>query len=123
MDKTLKIANTSILMLVDRVYEFVQNEGGFISTSTDDQDGIYAYIVNYDEDNVHEEKVIAVKTNDMGLYIATCPNSQNCPSVMTLDEFTDDDWKWVSEESSETLLAPTILSIAESIDQYVEVRL
>lgn len=123
MEKNLKVACNAINALVEDVKTFVKANGGFIKTSNEDGacDNIYGYVVDWNNDVVNEECVLAVRVQDDTLEII--PTSHKlCYSYgeeITEDTFVDDDWYPVGTGGDSVLLAQTILSIAESIEQYV----
>ena len=120
MEKNLKIAFNAIDALVEDVKAFVKENGGFIKTEDDGySDTIYAYVIDWDNDDVHEDVVYAIKVEDDELYVATC--GKNMGVIATnVDDVPEDEWYPVGTGGDSVLLAQTILSIAESIEQYVD---
>lgn len=112
-------ANKAIKLLLDEVKDFVKENGGFINTDNVDgeNDQMYAYVYFWNEDEVEELKVIAIKVEDNILYIAMSTKSASV-EVNSIEDFTEDDWYSVGM-SGDVLLEQTIFSIAESIEQYV----
>lgn len=124
MKKNLKVAVNAVNALVEDVKTFVKANGGFINTMNEDgsYDNIYAYVIDWDNDDVNEEYVLAVRVKDDTLEII--PTSYKLrysyDEEITEDTFVDDDWYPVGTGGDSVLLAQTILSIAESIEQYVD---
>lgn len=121
MKNTLNFAWNALRDLNDKVISFVKENGGFINTQNNDggKDNIYGYVINWGNDDVDEYRVIAVRVVNDVLEIAISPNSINYTEGMTEDDFTEEDWCVCTCDSSEVLFAQTILSIAESLEQYV----
>ena len=119
--ENLKIALNAIDAVVEDVKKFVKDNGGFISTHDLSCDTMYAYVIDWNVDNVVEERVIAIRVIDGVLEIATTYYKNDVYEVaLTENDFTDDeDWMVVGSFGDYVLTAQTILSIAESIDQYV----
>ena len=118
--ENLQNALKSINALVEDVKEFVKDNGGFISTHDLTCDTMYAYVIDWNMDNVDEERVIAIRVIDDVLEIATTFFKNEVYEVaLTETDFTDEDWMVVGSCGDSVLTAQTILSIAESIDQYV----
>lgn len=111
----LKSVNESVIKLLDKVISYVKDKGGFINTSEIDNDAIYSYRYDFDNGNVVEERVIAIMVEDDELFAALSPTSCNI-LVDKKEDLDDDDWFIV--RNGEILIAPTILSIAESIECY-----
>ena len=118
--KNLDIVYKAINDLVSEVKTFVKNNGGFIITTKEKCDRMYGYIVNYEayDDDVTEERIIAIMVEDDVLCIATCPSSLNIV-VNNKDDINEDDWYVIGSFGDSVLTAQTILSIADSIEQYV----
>lgn len=119
--KNLKVAWDGINALVDEVKDFVKANGGFIKTANEngDCDNIYAYVVDWDADDVHEDIVYAVKVEDDELWVATCGKTW-ITIAESADDVDENDWYVVGSSGDMVLTAPTILSIADSIEQFVE---
>lgn len=118
--ENLKLALNTIDAIVDDVKAFVKTNGGFISTHDLTCDTMYAYVIDWDIDNVVEERVIAIRVIDEDLEIATTYHKNDVYEVaLTENDFTDEDWMVVGTCGDSVLTAQTILSIAESIEQYV----
>ena len=118
--KHLGNAVNAIENLTNEVKDFVVKNDGFINTSNalGNCDQIYGYIIDWDADAVEEQKVVALKVEDDILYIATSPKS----IVVIVDskaDFEDDEWYALGTGGDCVLQAQTILSIADSIEQYV----
>ena len=120
MEKNLKVACNAINALVEDVKTFVKANGGFIKTSNEDGacDNIYGYVVDWDVDDVHEDIIYAIKVEGDELYVATC-GKRWITIANSADEVDENDWYIVGSNGDMVLTSPTILSIAESIEQYV----
>ena len=105
--------------LLKEVKEFVKGKGGFINTTNlnKENDQIYAYIYCGEYYSVDEVKVIAIKVENNLLHIATCVQLLNV-EINGIEDFAEDDWYVVDKCSWDVLFSQTILSIAESIEQY-----
>ena len=111
----LKSVNESVTKLLNKVISYVNDKGGFINTSDIDNGAIYSYRYDFDNGNVVEERVISVMVEDDELFVALSPTSCNI-LVDKKEDFENDDWFIV--RNGEILIAPTIISIAESIECY-----
>lgn len=120
MFKQSKVIMQAINTLIVDVKIFVELNGGFINTSNSkgDCDYIYGYIVDWGADEVNEEVIYAIKVEDNELFIATC-NKKWITIAESADCVPDDEWYVVGTCGDSVLTAQTILSIAESIEQYV----
>ena len=120
MKQTLADVSKGINILVNKVRDFVKENGGFISTHDVGGDTIYSYVVDWDCDCVTEERVLAVRVNNDILQIICTPyKNDTYDTPIEEKDCTDEDWYSVGECGDSILTAQTILSIAESIDQYV----
>ena len=119
MKQTLAVASKGINTLVDKVRDFVKENGGFISTTNDELDTIYGYVVDWNTDDVSEIRILAVRVNNNVLQVAGTIYKNDRYDELTKDYFDDDEWYSVGDCGDSILTAQTILSIAESIDQYV----
>lgn len=118
--ENLMIAYTAIDAVVEDVKEFVKANGGFISTHDFSGDTIYAYVVDWDMDDVNEKRVIAIRVVNDELEIATAFFKNDVyDTALTENDIDDEDWMVVGTCGDSVLMTQTILSIAESIDQYV----
>ena len=118
--ENLKIALNAIDAVVKDVKKFVKDNGGFISTHDLYCDTMYAYVIDWNTDNVVEERIIAIRVIDGVLEIATTFFKNDVYEVaLTENDFSDEDWMVVGSFGDSVLTAQTILSIAECIDQYV----
>lgn len=121
--ENLKIALNAIDAVVEDVKKFVKDNGGFISTHDLTCDTMYAYVIDWNVDNVTEERVIAIRVVNGDLEIATTFFKNDVYEVaLTENDFDDEDWMLVGSYSDTVLTSQTILSIAESIDQYVQMN-
>jgi hypothetical protein len=81
---------------------------------------MYAYIVDWDLDIVTEERIIAVRVKDNLLQIIATPyNNDVYEEDMREEDCYEEDWYTIGTYGDSVLTAQTILSMAESIDQYV----
>ena len=119
MKQTLAEVSKGINTLVNKVRDFVKENGGFISTTNDELDTIYGYEVDWNTDDVNEIRILAVRVKDDVLQVAGTFYKNDRYDQITEDYFTDDEWYSVGDCGDSILTAQTILSIAESIDQYV----
>ena len=119
-EENLKIAFDAINAVVEDVKKFVKDNGGFISTHDLTCDTMYAYVIDWNVDNVNEERIIAIRVVNDDLEIATTFFKNDAYEVaLTENDFDDEDWMLVGSYSDSVLTAQTILSIAECIEQYV----
>jgi hypothetical protein len=120
MFKQRQIIAKAIETLVADVKNFVTLNGGFISTHSMEWDIMYAYVVDWDYDDVSEQRVLAVRVKDNELQIIVTPYKTDVyDTPLTEDDYVDSDWYSVGTCGDSVLTAPTILSIADSIEQYV----
>ena len=120
MFKQRQIITKAIETLVADVKNFVTLNGGFISTHSMEWDIMYAYVIDWDYDDVSEQRVIAVRVKDNELQIIVTPYKTDVyDKPLTEDDYVDSDWYCVGTCGDCVLTAPTILSIADSIEQYV----
>ena len=110
--------------LLEQVKTIVKDNGGFLNTQNNDysKDTMYAYVVNWDDvDSIEEQTIVCMRVVDDRLELGLCPNSINYTEGLVESDLTDDDWYTCSPCCSDTFFAQTILSIVESIHQYVYV--
>lgn len=119
MKQTLAEVSKGINTLVDKVRDFVKENGGFISTYNDKWDTIYGYEIDWNTDEVNEIRILAVRVKDDVLQVAGTFYKNDKYDQVTEDYFTDDEWYPIGTNGDIVLTAQTILSIAESIEQYV----
>ena len=81
----------------------------FLNTSNPECDTMYAYVIDWDIDDVYETKIFAIRVADNNLEILV-PNNVN----------GDFNWYVIGSCGDSVLTVQTILSIAESIEQYIE---
>lgn len=118
--ENLKIARNAIDAVVGAVKNFVKDNGGFIATTDEKCDKIYAYKIDWEYDDVSEQRVIAVRVIDDELMVVMTPYKNDIyDEPITEDYFNDNEWYCVGSCGDLVFTAQTILSIAESIDQYV----
>ena len=120
MKQTLADVSKGINILVNKVRDFVKENGGFIATTNDELDTIYGYLVDWDSDDVSEIRILAVRVNNNVLQVAgTIYKTDMYDEPLTEDYFDEDEWYSVGDCGDSVLTAQTIISMAESIDQYV----
>ena len=120
MKQTLADVSKGINILVNKVRDFVKENGGFISTTNSQWDTMYAYIVDWDLDIVTEERIIAVRVKDDLLQIIGTPYKNDVyEEDMREEDCCEEDWYTIGTCGDSVLTAQTIISMAESIDQYV----
>lgn len=110
--------------LLKDIIKTVENKGGFINTQNNEDsfDTMYAYVANYlftAPNEVEEVKIIAIRTRNDHLELATCASNLTINGILTEEDFDEDDWYACGTPGDEIFFAQTILSIAESIDQYL----
>ena len=109
--------------LLKDIIKAIENKGGFINTQNNEDsfDNMYAYIIPFwTEPNIVEEvNIIAIRTRNDHLELATCASNLTINAVLTEEDFDEDDWYACGTPGDEIFFAQTILSIAESIDQYL----
>jgi hypothetical protein len=120
MKENLKIARNVIDAIVEDVKNFVKDNGGFIATTDEKCDIIYAYKIDWEYDDVSEQRVLAVCVENDELMVAMTPYKTDIyDEPLDKDYFNDNEWYCVGSCGTTVLTAQTILSIAECIDQYV----
>ena len=111
MESILKQLNQNLKDLEKAIIQFVKDNGGFINTQNWEytNDTIYAY--QYDMDsNIIEEYIIGIRIDeDDYLEIAF--------GEYTYDDPDEVDWEYI--HSGYFYTTPTLISIAESLEQYV----
>ena len=117
--KNLNKTNNALDSLLQEIKDFVKENGGFINTTNlnNENDQMYAYVYFWGDDTLEELKVIAVKVENDVVYVALSSLSISI-EINGADDFNEDDWYSVGT-NGDVLTAQTILSIAESIEQYV----
>ena len=121
MKTTLKKTIGMIDNLLNEVTEFVKLYG-VIDTRNPygNYDNIYAYEADYDNDEILEKRVIALRVSkDNTLELLLGYKNVNYKQPIDCADFDDDDWYPMGTGGDCILTAQTILSIAECIDQYV----
>lgn len=96
-----------------------QGDKGFINTSNEECDGIYYIIWSGRDDECYERRAVAVKVIDTRIYVLV---DFNCEYTITDDEIRDKYYEqdWYDLAYSDILYIPTIFSLADNIEQYVE---
>lgn len=123
MKQTLIQTMECITALTDKVTEFVKANGGFINTQNPDNhyDNIYSYRIDWDTDDIIEERVIAIRVVDDKLLILLENKRLDFSEPIDFENtYSDMDWYFIGTCGDNVLTAQTILSIASSIDEYVE---
>jgi hypothetical protein len=109
--------------LLKDIIKAIENKGGFINTQNngDSFDIMYAYVIPFwtEPNTIEEVKIIAMRVKNNHLELATCASNLTINSVLTEENFDEDDWYTCGIPGDEIFFAQTILSIAESIDQYL----
>ena len=110
--------------LLKDIIKAVENKGGFINTQNNEDsfDTMYAYISYYlwsAPNDIEEVKIIAMRVKDNHLELATCAVNTSVTETLTEEDFSDDDWYTCGLPGDQIFFAQTVLSIAESIDQYL----
>lgn len=122
MEKTLRITCLMIDKLVEDVKEFVKNKGGFINTQNPkgECDNIYAYILDWDFEEVYEKRVIAIRVNEFDDLLLLCEDKGlDFSEPIDFNDYEDSNkWYIVGSCGDSLFTAQTILSVAESIGQY-----
>lgn len=107
--------------LYDIVKEFIsthQDKKGYIDTQNADCkcDDIYSIISN---DVIEEESICGVRVKDNNIQIASEPITQSYQVVYMEEDFRNDK-NWKNIKGTDVFFIPTLIAIAESIEQYVE---
>lgn len=110
-------ANKAMEKLYAKVVKYVQARGEYIDTQNAKRecDPIYAYKIN-DDDTVEEYNVFGVRVIDGELQIALEHRYNN--QYWDAYEFEQRDWECAAPNSDSILYAQTLLSIADSIEEY-----
>ena len=119
MKANLQKANNAIEALVEDIKRVVRENGGIVDTQSIGCDRIKVYIYdNYAEcdGNYIECDVMGIKVVNDKLFVL--PDFGSCYVFGETDVKSVEDSEWY-EIHTELLTAQTILSIAESIDQYI----
>lgn len=107
--------------LYDIVKEFIsthQGKKGYIDTQNTDYkcDDIYSIISS---DVIEEESICGVRVKDNNIQIASEPITQSYQVVYMEEDFRNDK-NWKNIKGTDVFFIPTLIAIAESIEQYVE---
>lgn len=110
--------------LLKDIIKAIENKGGFINTQNNENsfDTMYAYITYYlwsAPNEIEEVKIMAMRVKDDHLELATCATNTSVTEILTEEDFNDNDWYTCGLPGDQIFFAQTILSIAESIDQYL----
>lgn len=110
--------------LLEDIIKVVENKGGFINTQNNEDsfDTMHAYISYYlwsAPYEIEEVKIIAMRVKGGHLELATCALNTSVTEILTEEDFSDNDWYTCGLPGDQIFFAQTILSIAESIDQYL----
>lgn len=119
MKTNLQKAHNAIEALVEDIKRVVRENGGIIDTQVEGCDRIKAYV--YDcyatfDGNYIECDVMGIRLVNDKLFVL--PDLGACYTFGETDVNSVEDSEWY-EIHTGLLTAPTILSIAESIDQYI----
>jgi hypothetical protein len=121
MEKTLSLVSDAIQTLTLKVKDYVKENGGFIKTTNADCTTMYAYVLNYCENRVEEFVVNAIKVEDDELLVLLTPLSIRYELGNDDVVGSKEDWHAVNNYE-DILIAPTIISIAECIEEYVKLN-
>lgn len=107
--------------LYDIVKEFIsthQGKKGYIDTQNTEYkcDDIYSIIAN---DVIEEESVCGIRVKDNNIQIVSEPITQSYQIVYMEKDFKNDK-NWKNIKGTDVYFIPTLIAIAESIEQYVE---
>ena len=107
--------------LYDIVKEFIsthQGKKGYIDTQNTDYkcDDLYSIISN---DVIEEESICGVRVKDNNIQIVSEPITQSYQVVYMEEDFRNDK-NWKNIKGTDVFFIPTLIAIAESIEQYVE---
>ena len=121
MKETLNQTLEYISALTDKVVEFVNANGGFINTQNPDDkcDNMYGYPIDWESDEVVEKRVIAVRVIDNQLMALLDDKRLDYSEPIDFTDYCDNDWYYIGTCGDSVLTAPTILSIASAIEEYV----
>ena len=117
IDRTFAL--NAIYKLVEDVTEFVKSNGGIINTQDEEKDAIYSYVFNWDSDEIVECKVLGVKVIKDTLFILPAYDPNYVWGEVDIANVEINEWYVVGSMGDNVLTAQTILSIADSIHQYV----
>lgn len=104
------------------IVAFVKEHNGFIDTQNynGDCDNIYAYIIDWVTDEVEEKGVFGIKVNDKNeLELAIFDKKLKHNVMLDKEDFEDAEWYICGLTGDRVLFSQTIISIADSIEQYV----
>lgn len=107
--------------LYDIVKEFIsthQGKKGYIDTQNTDYkcDDIYSIICS---DVIEEESVCGIRVKDNNIQIVSEPITQSYRIIYMEEDFRNDK-NWKNIKGTDVFFVPTLIAIAESIEQYVE---
>lgn len=107
--------------LYDIVKDFIsthQGKKGYIDTQNTDYkcDDIYSIISS---DVIEEESICGVRVKDNNIQIASEPITQSYQVVYMEEDFRNDK-NWKNIKGTDVFYIPTLIAIAESIEQYIE---
>ena len=113
--------------LYEKTIEYVkehQGEKGYIDTQVNhNNDTIYAISYNYDDGLATEQYVYGVRVieedGEEDLQVLLEPITLNTVTVYQPEDFTSEDADWQSVRYSDVYFVHTLISIAESISEYV----
>ena len=113
--------------LYEKTIEYVkehQGEKGYIDTQVNhNNDTIYAISYNYDDGLATEQYVYGVRVveedGEKDLQVLLEPITLNTVTVYQPEDFTSEDADWQSVRYSDVYFVHTLISIAESISEYV----
>ena len=108
--------------LYDIVKEFIsthQGKKGYIDTQNTDYkcDDLYSIISS---DVIEEESICGVRVKDNNIQIVSEPITQSYQVVYMEEDFKNDK-NWKNIKGTDVFFIPTLIAIAESIEQYVKI--
>lgn len=116
MKDNLKNAVNAINALVEEIKQLVMDNGGIIDTQKKGCNRINTYIIEK-HGEIYGCYVMGIKVKENKLFILADYGSYYTFGKTNIENTEDDEWFEVNNK--EILIEQTILSIAESIEQYI----
>lgn len=116
MKDNLKNAANAINALVDEIKQIVMDNDGIIDTQKKGCDRINTYIIE-DHGEIYVCNVMAIKVKENHLFILADYGGDYTFGETDIEN--TEDYEWFEVNHKEMLIEQTILSIAESIEQYI----
>ena len=116
MKENLKNAVNAINALVDEIKQLVINNGGVINTQKRGCDRINTYIIE-GHGEIYGCDVMGIKVKENQLFILADYGSDYTFGETDIEN--TEECEWFEVNNKEMLIEQTILSIAESIEQYI----